>query len=84
MNVAKLVKSSLYNKHKYNNARDFQPSFSITMREKQISRVFVLLLKSLAIIRFKIIQSYLLKYMMIYSINAFNLLMVYDFECSKW
>ena len=84
MNVAKLVKSSLYNKHKYNNARNFQPSFSITMREKHISRVFVLLLKSLAIIRFKIIQSYLLKYMMIYGINAFNLLMVYDFECSKW
>ena len=47
MNVAKLVKSSLYNKHKYNNARDFQPSFSITMREKQISRVFVLLLNRL-------------------------------------
>ena len=84
MNVAKLVKSSLYNKHKYNNARNFQPSFSITMREKHISRVFVLLLKSLAIIRFKSIQSYLLKYKMIYDTNAFNMLMLCDIECSKW
>ena len=82
MNVAKLVKSSLYNKHKYN-TRNFQPSFSITMREKHISRVFVLLLKSLAIIRFKNIQSYLLKYKMIYDTNAFNMLMLCDIECSK-